>query len=41
MFRIDCMGSLAFDLRERPCSDVAFEVATGRAYCLVGERPVR
>jgi hypothetical protein len=41
VFRIDCMGSLAFDLRERPCSVVAFEVATGRAYCLVGERPVR
>ena len=38
VFRIDCMGSLAFDISARLCSVVAFVVATGEVFCLVGER---
>ena len=38
VFRIDCMGSLAFDISARLCSVVAFDVRSGEAFCLVGER---
>lgn len=38
VFRIDCMGSLAFDISARLCSVVAFVVGTGEVFCLVGER---
>ena len=38
VFRIDCMGSLAFDISARLCSVVAFDLRTGGAYCLVGTR---
>jgi hypothetical protein len=38
VFRIDCMGSLAFDISARLCSIVAFDLRTGGAYCLVGTR---
>lgn len=38
VFRIDCMGSLAFDISARLCSVVAFDVRSGEVFCLVGER---
>jgi hypothetical protein len=38
VFRIDCMGSLAFDISARLCSVVAFDVRSGEAFCLVGTR---
>ena len=38
VFRIDCMGSLAFDISARLCSVVAFDLETGEVFCLVGER---
>ena len=38
VFRIDCMGSLAFDISARLCSVVAFVVDTGEVFCLVGTR---
>jgi hypothetical protein len=38
VFRIDCMGSLAFDISARLCSVVAFDLETGGAFCLVGTR---
>jgi hypothetical protein len=38
VFRIDCMGSLAFDISARLCSVVAFDVEKGEVFCLVGTR---
>ena len=37
VFRIDCMGSLAFGLEERESSVVAFDTAGG-VYCIVATR---
>jgi hypothetical protein len=38
VFRIDCMGSLAFDVSARLCSVVAFDLEGGDVFCLVGTR---
>jgi len=38
VFRIDCMGSLAFGLKERESSVVAFDTAGGGVHCIVATR---